>query len=140
MNPDVDFMVENEIVIIKTIKLRVCEEDYGWNPRICVCGCDKDFEIGKYLEDWTYMRSLFDDAVVICDKIVGIPETTSINPTDKSNYLLITSVLLAIPCLSSLVFIVVKCYMKHGLTISCSLLDLYIILEYESFSEGININ
>ena len=51
VNPDVDFMVENEIVIIKTIKLRVCEEDYGWNPRICVCGCDKDFEIGKYLED-----------------------------------------------------------------------------------------
>ena len=47
------------------IKHRVCEEDYGWNHSICACKCDKGFEIGEYLKDFTCTKS--SHLIVTCD-------------------------------------------------------------------------
>ena len=38
--------------------MRVCEEDYAWNPSICACECDKDCEVGEYLKNCTSSKVL----------------------------------------------------------------------------------
>ena len=35
----------------KPIRHPTCEKDCTWNPSICTCECDKDFETGKYMKD-----------------------------------------------------------------------------------------
>ena len=50
-------------------------------------------------------------------RIVGMPETTSVDPIDKKNYFLIVVALLVTVCLLLLVVVLVKYYMKHGLII-----------------------
>ena len=76
----------------KPIKHCVCEKEYAWNPSICACVCDKDCDICEYLEDCTFMKSLVDNLIVACDAIVDTPETTWINPNDKTNCWLIAFV------------------------------------------------
>lgn len=44
------------------------------------------------------MKSLVNDLVFTSDKIVDMPETTSVNPNDKTNYWFIGVVLLAMAC------------------------------------------
>lgn len=58
------------------------------------------------------MKSLVDDLVVTCGEIVDMPETTSVNPTDKINYWFIGAALLVLACLLLLVVIFVKYYVK----------------------------
>ena len=79
MSADVNLMVGNETQDKNGKKcrfecknhIRYCtyEEDYVWNPSTCACKCEKDFEIGEYLKDLEYMKSLVDDTVVTCDEI-----------------------------------------------------------------------
>ena len=65
------------------------------------------------------MKSLADDVVVTCDEIEDTPERASINLSDGINYWLISVVLLSITYLLLLMAIIVKYYMKLGLTIPC---------------------
>ena len=74
------------------------------------------------------MKSLTDHLIVSCDETEDTPETTSINRNDKTNYRLLTVILLAIACLLLLVAIV-KYNMKRRLTIPC-LLSYYCEHEY----------
>ena len=87
------------------------------NLSTCACKCDKDFDIGEYLKDFTCMKSLFDDLAVTCDEIEDTQESVVVNTSKRINYWLIVVVLFAIACLLSLVTIVVKYCMKRGLTI-----------------------
>lgn len=41
-----------------TIKYCACKQDYTWNPNTLSCLCDKDFEIGEYLEDFKCMKMI----------------------------------------------------------------------------------
>ena len=47
------------------------------------------------------MKGLVGDLVVTSDEIVDTPETKQINPDDKTNYWLITVVLLTMRCFLS---------------------------------------
>ena len=80
-----------------------------------------DCDMGEYFKDSTCMKSFADDLVVTCDEILDTPDTTSINPNDKTNYWLITTVLLAVTWLLLLAVIVVKYHVKDELTILCLL-------------------
>ena len=51
-----------------------------------------------YWKECTCMKSLVNDLVFTSDKIVDMPETTSVNPNDKTNYWFIGVVLLAMAC------------------------------------------
>lgn len=62
------------------------------------------------------MYSLVNDLVVICDETEDIPNSSSINLSNKISYWLIAVVLLATLCLLLLVTIFVKWYVKRGLT------------------------
>ena len=105
----------------KPISHRVCKEDYAWNPSTCTYyKCDKDWEIGKYLNECECMKSLVDNLAVTRDKIVDTPDSVLINPSDGIDYWLITA-LLTIAGLLLLVVIVVKQQLKPGLTIPCLL-------------------
>ena len=83
----------------KLIKHCVCDEDYAENPSTCVCNCDKDCGICEYLKDCECMKNLVDDLVVTCDEIEDTPESAVINPSNGTNYWLITVALLVIACL-----------------------------------------
>lgn len=63
------------------------------------------------------MKSPVNDLVVSCDEIEDTPKSVVINYSGGINYQLITAVLLAITCLLMMVAIIVKYYMKRGLTI-----------------------
>ena len=39
-------------------RIRICEEDHGWNPSTSACEYDKKCEIAEYLKDCTCKRSL----------------------------------------------------------------------------------
>ena len=104
--------------------MRVCEEDYAWNPSICACECDKDCEVGEYLKNCTSSKSLVDDLVVTWDMIADTPETSLMNPNDKTNYWFIIVVLTAIVCLLLLLVIAIGYYIKLGLTIPSMLIIL----------------
>ena len=45
-------------------------EDYTCNPSKCGSECDKDCDIGEYLKDCTFLKSLGDNLLVRCDKTV----------------------------------------------------------------------
>ena len=62
------------------------------------------------------MYSLVNDLVVICDETEDIPNSSSINLSNKISYWLIAVVLLATLCLLLLATIFVKWYVKRGLT------------------------
>ena len=47
-------------------KYHVCKNDYGWNPASCIC------------ENGRYARSIIDESVITCDKII---EQTKTHPT-----------------------------------------------------------
>lgn len=64
------------------------------------------------------MASIANDLVVTCDKTEDIPESTSIFPSKEQIF---SVFLLPIACLLLLVTIVVKYYIKRGLTNSCLL-------------------
>ena len=78
------------------MKYHVCEEDYVGKPSRCPC------EINRYL------KSIADDLVITCDKIIATSETVPINLNEKhatyemktfyilSAFLLITILLLII--------------------------------------------
>ena len=52
------------------------------------------------------MKSLVDDVVVTCDKIVNIPENASISPNNGINYWFIAAVLCVCVCVCVCVFII----------------------------------
>ena len=56
----------------KPITYDACE-DYVWNPSACACECDKDSDMGEYLNNCTSKKSLADDLVVICDETENTP-------------------------------------------------------------------
>lgn len=64
------------------------------------------------------MASIANDLVVTCDKTEDIPESTS---SFRSKEQIISVFLLPIACLLLLVTIVVKYYIKRGLTNPCLL-------------------
>lgn len=105
----------------KPIKYHICEERYVWNPRIRACECDKDCEFVEYWNDsiWMLLSIVLWMHVGSCEEIADTPETTWINPGDGMNYWRIAVVLIVIACLLLLVAIVVKYYIKRGLTIPC---------------------
>ena len=85
----------------------ICKENSAWNPSTCLCKCDKDCEIGEYLENYTSIKNL-------CE-VVDMPESASINAIDKNvtnttNYWLLSIVLLAIMDLLLLIVLVINCY------------------------------
>ena len=82
---------------------------------------DNDCDIDEYLKDCEYIKSLIDDLVVTYDEIVNTQEDAPISSINGINYWLINVVVLSITCLLSVMFIVVKFYIKHGLIISCLL-------------------
>ena len=55
-----------------SIRHFICEKDYAWNISTCSCECARDCEISEYPKSWTCMKSLADDLVAACDKIVDI--------------------------------------------------------------------
>lgn len=84
------FLVDSDVnLIVRNISqnkkseckklIKHCVEDYAWNLSICVCACDKDCDISKYLKNWTCMKSHVDDQVVTRDEIVDKSETKLIN-------------------------------------------------------------
>ena len=79
---------------------------------------DNDCDIDEYLKDCEYIKSLIDDLVVTYDEIVNTQEDAPISSSNGINYWLINVVVLSITCLLSVMFIVVKFYIKHGLIIS----------------------
>ena len=45
-----------------------------------VCACSiRVCEIGEYLENYTYVKSITDDSVITYDESVGTPDTVSID-------------------------------------------------------------
>ena len=116
------------------------QEDHARS--ICACEYDKFCEISEQLKNCTYTKLLVDGILVICNKIVDMPETASINPNDKTNYWHIAVALSAIVCLLLQMVIAVGYHMKPGLTTPCLLLYQYIMLEYERTDvfEGIDID
>ena len=97
MNADINLMVVNVIqsetgimvsvdeIVKKTIKHRICQEDYAWNTSICACKRNKNCDIGEYIKDCTGTKRLIVDLIVTYDEIVDMQETTSINPDNQTN-------------------------------------------------------
>ena len=81
---------------IKPIRHRACEKYYVWNLRTCACKCDKDSEIGEYLQVCKCMKSFVDNLVVTRDEIEDTQKSVVINHSGVINYWLITFVLLLI--------------------------------------------
>ena len=67
----------------KLIKHRVRKECYAWNPSICACECDKDWEIYEYLKDFNCIKIVLDDLVITCGEIVDTGETVLIDSIHK---------------------------------------------------------
>ena len=42
-----------------------------------------DYEVDKYLENYTYVERFIDDSAITYDKIVDTPDTLSINSISK---------------------------------------------------------
>ena len=54
------------------------KKDYGWNPRTCIC------------KNSTYLKSISDDSVIVCDGIINVTDSvsksaTSTIPTNVTN-------------------------------------------------------
>ena len=58
-----------------------------WIPEYVSCKCDKDCEIGEYMNDCTCRKRLVDALVVTSDEILDMPEIKLINSNNnKTNY------------------------------------------------------
>lgn len=88
------------------------------------------------------MKSIVGDLAVTHDEIADTPDSILINPSDRVTYQLIDLALLSIAGLLLFVTIVVKYYVKHGLTISYLLSCQYIMWEHVGIdiSKGIDVN
>ena len=67
------------------------------------------------------MKRLADNLVVACDKTEDTPESAVISPSNGINSCLIHVVLLSMACLLLMLSVVVKYFMKRGLTTLCLL-------------------
>ena len=47
-----------------------CKKDYSWNPTTCICENDK------------YQKSIVDDSVIMCDKIIYVMDIVSTKMTN----------------------------------------------------------
>ena len=66
----------------KTIKHRVCKDDYAWNPYVCACECDKHCEIEEYLKNCACVESIIDDLIITCNENVDMLEAVLISFLD----------------------------------------------------------
>ena len=48
----------------------MCKKDYSWNPSRCIC------------EKSRYLKSIFDDSVIVCNEIISIRNSISTNVTN----------------------------------------------------------
>ena len=79
------------------------------------CECDENFKIGKCIKDCTCIKNFVDDLTFPCQRLHQLILMTK-------KYFFVAVVQLAIQlsnCLSLLVVIFVKYYMKRKLTIPC---------------------
>ena len=54
-------------------KYCTCKKDYSWNPSTCIC------------ENSRYLKSIADDSVAVCEKVINAMDSASTNVTNTTN-------------------------------------------------------
>ena len=66
----------------------VCDKRYIWNPSTCACECNKDCDVGEYVDykNWVCRKSIVDKLVEECinviDEDILYNKTLRIDPND----------------------------------------------------------
>lgn len=89
-------MISVNVSVKKTKKHCTCEEDYAQNLTIWACKCDNGCEFCGCVKDFTFIKSLFGDLVVTCNKVVDAPENIVIYLSNGISYWIIVAVLLSV--------------------------------------------
>ena len=56
-----------------------CKKKYAWDCSICTLECDEDSDVTEQLKTYIWVKSLIDDLIITCDKIVSYLWTKLIN-------------------------------------------------------------
>lgn len=75
------------MIVKRQKKHNVRKEVYAQKPIICACQCNKNCKVDAFLNKCTWITSLVDNLLIMCDEIVDIPqsapEAASIDSVDK---------------------------------------------------------